>query len=82
MNKWSPVNVFVLRTPERAPLTRACEVPICNLERAATAPSKENRSHFVWSNSLPLKSSPHSSTAGGFARLSGRLTVLFLRERD
>jgi len=59
MTKWSPVNVFVMRTQNERRSLRACEVAHLHLERAATAASKENRSHFVWSNSLPLKSSPH-----------------------
>src|SRR5882672_6820898 len=65
MTKWSPVNGLVLRTPDRAPLTprmRSCPSSTVNLP--PLPPSKENRSHFVWSNSLPLKSSPHSSTFG------------------
>src|SRR5258705_8283629 len=69
MTKWSPVNVLVLRTPDRAPLTprmRSCPSSTVNLP--PLPPSKENRSHFVWPNSLPLKSSPHSST---FATVEG-----------
>src|SRR6266850_6263391 len=65
MTKWSPVNVLVLRTPDLAPLTpriRSCPSSTVNLP--PLPPSKENRSHFVWSKSLLLKSSPHSSTAG------------------
>ena len=61
-----PVTTALLAVPTlNEPLTprmRSC--PSSTLNLPPLPPSKLKRSHFVWSNSLPSKLSPHSSTFG------------------